>query len=202
MGKRTDYDLNGWGPSGRFLSAFEKEEIQDLVFDEGVDDYGCSHSDNEPEIMSFGSESFYAYDNVRKALSGYARRNPDMLLELEYTCEDDNEHQMIRFKGDAVEEHDRIETYPPFIHLTLPDEANPLPVLEFHFDSIVGSPDSTILVLLESEPTADTIGMLEDSISSYTESVPAWSFEQLIHDVLSAADISHWIITPTHTFHI
>ncbi len=44
MGKRTDYDLNGWGPSGRFLSAFEKEEIQDLVFDEGVDDYGCSHS--------------------------------------------------------------------------------------------------------------------------------------------------------------
>lgn len=202
MGKRTDYDLNGWGPSGRFLSAFEKEEIQDLVFDEGVDDYGCSHSDNEPEIMSFGSESFNAYDDVRKALSGYARRNPDMLLELEYTCEDDNEHQMIRFKGDAVEEHDRIETYPPFIHLTLPDEANPLPVLEFHFNSIDDSPDSTILVLLESEPTADTIGALEDSISSYTESVPAWRFEQLIHDVLSAADISHWIITPTHTFHI
>ncbi len=55
----------------------------------------------------------------------------DILLELEYTCEDDNEHQMIRFRGDAVEEHDRIETYPPFIHLTLPDEANPLPVLEF-----------------------------------------------------------------------
>ena len=172
------------------------------MFDEGVDDYGCSHSDNEPEIMSFGSDSFNAYDDVRKALSGYARRNPDMLLELEYTCEDDNEHQLIRFKGDAVEEHDRIETYPPFIHLTLLDEANPLPVLEFHFDSIDGSPDSTILVLLESEPTADTIGMLEDSISSYTESVPAWSFEQLIHDVLSAADISHWIITPTHTFHI
>ena len=23
-----------------------------------------------------------------------------------------------------------------------------------------------------------------------------------IHDVLSAADISHWIITPTHTYHI
>ena len=56
MGKRTDYDLNGWGPSGRFLSAFEKEEIQDLVFDEGVDDYGCRLSDNEPEIRSFGSE--------------------------------------------------------------------------------------------------------------------------------------------------
>ena len=74
MGKRTDYELYGWGPNGRFLSAFEKEEIQDLVFDEGVDDYGCSHSDNEPEIMSFGSESFYAYDNVRlcKAQSGDA----------------------------------------------------------------------------------------------------------------------------------
>ena len=202
MGKRTDYDLRGWGPSGRFLSAFEKEEIQNLVIGEGVDDYGCSGSDDEPEIMSFGSESINAYDDVRKALSGYARLNPDMLLELEYACEEDNDHHLIRFKGDAVEEHDRIETYLPFTHLTLPDATYPLPVLEFHFDSIDGSPDSTILVLLESELTAVTIDALEDSISSYTESVPVWGYEQLVHDVLSAADISHWIITPTHTFHI
>ena len=38
MGKRTDYDLSGWGPSGRFLSVFEKEEIQDLVIGKGMDD--------------------------------------------------------------------------------------------------------------------------------------------------------------------
>ena len=202
MGKRTDYELYGRGPNGRFLSAFEKEEIQDLVFDEGVDDYGCNHGATEPDIMSFGSDYFGAYDDVRKALSGYASRNPEMLLELEYTCEDDHVHQLIRFKGDEVEEHDRIETYPPFIHLTLSDEANPLPVLEFHFDSIDGGSETSILVLLESEPSSDTVGELEDSISSYTESVPTWSFEQLIHDVLSAADISHWIITPRHTFHI
>ena len=56
--------------------------------------------------------------------------------------------------------------------------------------------------LLESELSSDTVGELEDSISSYTESVPTWSFDQLIHDVLSAAEISHWIITPRHTFHI
>ena len=138
MGKRTDYELYGWGPNGRFLSAFEKEEIQDLVFDEGVDDYGCNHGATEPDIMSFGSDYFGAYDDVRKALSGYASRNPEVLLELEYTCEDDHVHQLIRFKGDEVEEHDRIEIYPPFIHLTLSDDVNPLPVLEFHFDSIDG----------------------------------------------------------------
>ena len=80
MGKRTDYDLRGWGPNGRFLSAFEKEEIQDLLFDEGMDDYGCSSRDNEPEIMSFGSEYYGAYEDVRKALSGYAHRNPEVLL--------------------------------------------------------------------------------------------------------------------------
>ena len=202
MGKRTDYDLSGWGPNGRFLSAFEKEEIQDLLFDEGVDDYGCSHSANEPEIMSFGSESFGAYDDVRKALSGYARRNPEMLLELEYSCEDDNEHQLIRLKGDEIEEHDRIETYPPFTRLTLPDEANLLPVLRFHYDSIDGSPETSILVLLTCCPSADKLKELEDSISSYIESVPAWGFEQLIHDVLSAENIGHWILAPTHTFHI
>ena len=202
MGKRTDYDLSGWGPDGRPLSAFEKEEIQDLVFDEGVDDYGCNHGATEPEIMSFGSDYFGAYDGVRKALSSYASRNPEMLLELEYTCEDDHVHQMIRFKGDEVEEHDRIETYPPFSRLVLPDETNPLPVLEFHFDSIDGSPEASILVLLESELPMDVIERLEDSISSFTDSVPAWSFEHLIHDVLSAEGIGHWILSPMHTFRI
>ena len=95
MGKRTDYDLRGWGPNGRFLSAFEKEEIQDLVFDEGMDDYGCSSRDNEPEIMSFGSEYYGAYEDVRKALSGYAHRNPEVLLELKYDCDDDDEHLIV-----------------------------------------------------------------------------------------------------------
>ncbi|MBQ8962474.1 MAG: hypothetical protein IJV04_06385 [Lachnospiraceae bacterium] len=202
MGKRTDYDLSGWGPNGRFLSAFEKEEIQDLVFDEGVDDYGCNHSAIEPEIMSFGSDYFGAYDDVRKALSGYASRNPEMLLELEYICEDDHVHQMIRFKGNEVEEHDRIEAYPPFSRLVLPNEANPLPVLEFHFDSIDGSPETSILVLLASELPMDVIERLEDSISSFTDNVSAWSFEQLIHDVLSADGIGHWILKPTHTIGI
>ena len=202
MGKHTDYELCGWGPNGRYLSAFEKEEIQDLVFDEGVDDYGCNHGATEPEIMSFGSDCFGAYDDIRKALSDYASRNPEVLLELEYICEDDRVHQLIRFKGDKVEEHDRIEAYPPFSRLVLPDEDNPLPVLEFHFDSIGGSPRTSILVLLEGELPMDVIGRLEDSISSYTDSVPAWGFEQLVHDVLSAEGVSHWILSPTHTFHI
>ena len=70
------------------------------------------------------------------------------------------------------------------------------------WNSIDGGSETSILVLLESEPSSDTVGELEDSISSYTESVPTWSFDQLIHDVLSAAEISHWIITPRHTFHI
>ena len=201
MGKHTDYDLRGWKPNGGYLSAFEKEEIQDMLFDEGVDDYGCSHKNDEPEIMSFSGESFFTYDNVRKALSGYARSNPTILLELEYACEDDNDHQMIRFRGNEFEEYNRFEAYPAFFRLTLPNETNQLPVLEFHFESTDDRPDSTILVLLESKPTEDMLLELEDSISSYTEK-PAWEYEQMIHDTLAAEGIGHWIIKPVYTFNV
>lgn len=202
MGKRTDYDLCGWGPNGRFLSAFEKEEIQDIVFDEGVDDYGCNHGATDPEIMSFGSEYFGAYDDVRKALSSYAIRNPEMLLELEYTCEDDHVHQLIRFKGDEVEEHDRFEAYPPFVKLTFNGDDNPLPVIEFNYEAVDDEPAASILVLLDHYPDKDELSTLEDSISSYIDSVPAYGYEQMIHDVLSADGIGHWILKPTHTFNI
>ena len=84
--------------------------------------------------------------------------------------------------------------------MTLPNEDRPLPVLEFHYDSIDGSPDTSILVLLTCFPSADKLNELEDSISSYIENVPSWGFEQLIHDVLSSENIGHWIITPMHTF--
>lgn len=202
MGKRTDYDLRGWGPNGRFLSAFEKEEIQDLVFDEGMDDYGCSSRDNEPEIMSFGSEYYGAYEDVQKALSDYAHRNPEVLLELKYDCDDDDEHQLIRFKGDEVEEHNRFETFPSFVKLTSNGDSNPLPVIEFNFEAVDDEPAASILVLLDHCPDKDTLAALEDSISSYIDSIPAYGYEQLIHDVLWVDGIGHWILKPTHTFNI
>ena len=126
MGFFTSYDLRGWGPDGRFLSASEKEEIQDFVFDEGVEDCGCSHFDRDEHIVSFCDTSFHAYDNVTNALRDYAGRHPNMLLELEFSSEAED-HQLIRFKGDDTEAIERVEFFPPFRRLTRREDDNSLP---------------------------------------------------------------------------
>ena len=119
MGKFTSYSLSAWGPDGRFLSASEKESLQDWVLDEGVTDLGCDHGDDGPFVMSFCDMSLFAYERVERALSGFAGIHPDLLIELEYNCDDDDCHQLIRFKGNDQEEVDRVEYYPAFRRLTM-----------------------------------------------------------------------------------
>ena len=196
MGFFTSYELRGWGPSGRFLSASEKEEIQDYVFDEGVEDCGCSHSNMDEYIMSFCDTSFHAYDRVRNALADYVSRRPGFLLELDFSSEAED-HERIRFKGDEVEESDRIELFPPFVILARKNDESPLPVLEFNF-----APETHILVLIGRHLRPDELEKLEDSIASYCDGILPCNSDQLIHDVLSSEGINHWILKPSHSFAI
>ena len=202
MGEYSGFELNGWKADGSGLPVAMKRAVQDAVCEADVEEYGTDCNEQNSFIMSFGSEYFGAYDTVCKALSGFAAAHEDVLLELYYSSDEAGAYSTIRFRGQETEEYSRVEAYPPFVRLTLPGESHPLPVLEFHYDSIDGSPDTSILVLLDTCLPDDRLAALEDSISAYIEGVPAWAFEKLIHDVLSAENIGHWILTPTHTFHI
>lgn len=202
MGQSSRFELHGWKKDGKGLPVSVKHEIQDVMFSTDVDDYGTDCNDEDSFIMNCGSEYFGAYDAACKALSDYTEAHQDVLLEMYYDCEEVNDYHAIRFCGKDTEEFDRIEVYPPFVRLALPNEAQSLPVLEFEFASIDGGPETTILVLLTCLPSSDKLKELEDSISAYIESVPALKFDQLIHDVLSSENIGHWILAPTHTFHI
>ena len=132
--------------------------------------------------MNCGSEYYGAYDSAYQALSAYAKEHDGVLIEMYYECEEENDYHCIRFRGTETEEYDRVSAYPPFTRLSIPSEGNPLPVLGFHFASIDGSPDTSILVLLDRQLSEDVLARLEDSVSAYIDSVPAWKFEQLIHD--------------------
>lgn len=202
MGLASSFELHGWKANGDGLPVAVKHEIQDVMFATDVDDYGTDCNDEDSFIMNCGSEYYGAYDSAYQALSAYAKEHDGVLIEMYYDCEEENDYHCIRFRGTETEEYDRVSAYPPFTRLSIPSEGNPLPVLGFHFASIDGSPDTSILVLLDRQLSEDVLARLEDSISAYIDSVPAWKFEQLIHDVLSAENIGHWILTPTHTFHI
>lgn len=202
MGKSSFFELSGWKAGGGNLPVKAKHEIQDIVFETEVEDYGTSCTEQDPFIMSFGDESFSAYENVTRALADYAESHPDVLLDLHYECEEVNDYHNIRFQGLECEEYDRVVFFPPFVKLTFNGDDNPLPVIEFNFEAIDDEPAASILVLLDRCPDKDKLAALEDSISSYIDSVPAYGYEQLIHDVLSADGIGHWILKPTHTFNI
>ena len=74
----------------------------------------------------------------------------------------------------------------------------------FHFDPISSDEVATdILVELTPWSSANppSYATIEDAISSYIDTVQAWSFEQIVMDVCSSFGAAK-IIRPEHTFHI
>ena len=202
MGKRTNYELFGWDSFGKGLSVPEKEALQDMISELGFDEFASNTDENQSYIMSFGNESFHAYDTIREALSEYAGQHTGYLLELQYECPDDEDRQHIRFHGTDTEEYDQISVFPPFTRLTHPGEYDELPILAFHFIAMEDMPEARILVLTERRLKEEEIGSLEDSISSYMDNVEAVNYEQAVRDVMNATDIGYWLLTPQTTFYI
>lgn len=202
MGKRTSYELFGWAPSGSGLPTDEKEALQDRVIDLGFEEWASNCDESESYIVGFSHESDYAYSEIREALSQYAMQHPEYLLELQYECEDDEDHHRIRFMDSDMEEYDQISVFPPFTRLTHSSENDELPVLAFHFVEMDGMPEARILVLTERRLKEQEIGELEDSISSYMESTAAVDYELAVRDVMNATDIGYWLLTPQTTFYI
>lgn len=76
-------------------------------------------------------------------------------------------------------------------------------ILAFCFEPIEADDvGATLLVHVEAELDPAVYSTIEDAIASYIESVPAWSFERLVCDVLYQLGYSFEILKPTHTFRI
>ena len=73
----------------------------------------------------------------------------------------------------------------------------------FHFapidDEEENGYDVFALILLPDalEQKNDAVAQISDSISSYIESVPAWTFDGLVRDVLDASGLEYELIDPT-----
>ena len=77
-----------------------------------------------------------------------------------------------------------------------------LPVIEFTYGSVETEDALSLMVLLGRVLSPDELDSLEDSISSYEEEYTDYCFEELIHDVLEAAGVECWIISPMCTYRI
>ena len=81
--------------------------------------------------------------------------------------------------------------------------SNPVPyILEFHYESVDSDPDTLIWIAFASPLSSEQVSELEDSITSYLDSVPDWEMEELINDVLSEAGYEFTILSPNLTIYL
>ena len=75
-------------------------------------------------------------------------------------------------------------------------------ILQFHYVSTDSDPDTLIWIAFANPLSADQVSELEDSITSYLDSVPAWEMGELIKDVLSEAGYEFTILHPNLTIYL
>ena len=75
-------------------------------------------------------------------------------------------------------------------------------ILEFHYESIDSDPDTLIWIAFANPLSSKQVSELEDSITSYLDSVPDWEMEKLINDVLSEAGYEFIILSPDLTIYL
>ena len=77
-------------------------------------------------------------------------------------------------------------------------------LLEFRFEPSEDEPDNqSVYVLVHGKLDPNEVAEIDDSISSYLESMSEYGFEKLVEDVMNAhRTVSYRIIQPDHTFHV
>ena len=120
MSRLCNYDLCGWDSSGRPLSnalIYKLDEILDRL---GAEDCGSGITEGCPYITSFSTEAQGASDEVEQALLSFSQAHPDILLELEYVCLDEEIHSKTRYMNGMTETVDAVVSFPPFDTLHIP----------------------------------------------------------------------------------
>ncbi len=123
MGRLCDYKLHGWDAEGKPLSEELTEEIFDILDEIGAEDCGSESGEAENYITAFLSERDGASGEVDDALKDFSMKHPDVLLELEFLCRDEDIHSRSRYKNGEMEAVDALITFPPFQKLQLPPSA-------------------------------------------------------------------------------
>ena len=114
MSRYCNYELCGWDASGSPLSNTLVYELDEILEEIGAEDCGSGITEGCPYITSFSTEAQGASDDVDQALLSFSQAHPDILLELEYVCSDEEIHSKTRFMNGMTETVDAVVYFPPF----------------------------------------------------------------------------------------
>lgn len=120
MSRYCCYELRGWEADGNPLSSTTRDEVESLLDELDVDDINTIVPDDSSCIASFTTQTQCAAGNVHDALSAFASSHPNLLLELEFLCQEDDIHSRIRFQNEQSETVDAVVVFPPFQTLHVP----------------------------------------------------------------------------------
>lgn len=120
MGIIYDYELHGWDAGGKPLSEDLTEDILNILDQIGTDECTISPVMKDSFITKYQSVNQGASGEVDDALKDFCAKHPDVLLQMEYLCQDNGFHSRTRYKNGETEEVEAVVTFPPFQKLLLP----------------------------------------------------------------------------------
>ena len=202
MSKLCYFDVSGWQEDGSPLPAENRQEVIDILEELIADDFKQDLSKDSAQFMRFSTEYEYAPEEVQSACFKYTETHPGIILEIEYSDHDEEVSQRIRFKGNWCEHRDAAYHFMPFEVITIPKEEPPLPVIEFEYGSVETGDALSLMALLGRVLSPDELNSLENSVATYAEENTDYCFEEMIRDLLEAAGVEYWIISPMRTYRI
>ena len=202
MSKLCYFDVSGWQEDGAPLPAENRQEVIDILEELIADDFKQDLSKDSAQFMRFSTEYEYAPEEVQSACFKYTETHPGIILEIEYSDHDEEVSQRIRFKGNWCEHRDAAYHFMPFEVITIPKEEPPLPVIEFEYGSVETGDALSLMALLGRVLSPDELNSLENSVATYAEENTDYCFEEMIRDLLEAAGVEYWIISPMRTYRI
>lgn len=120
MGIIYDYELHGWDADGKPLSKNLTEDILNILDQIGTDECTIAPVMHDSFITKYQSVGQGASGEVDDALKVFSAKHPDVLLQMEFLCQDNGVHSRTRYKNGEIEEVEAIITFPPFQKLLLP----------------------------------------------------------------------------------
>lgn len=124
--KFSSYELSLYNRDGTAASAAKINELLDatdqLIDRHFVEYTGAPIKEGNPYAGSFASEYSSAFDDIDDILTEFSKKNPDLVIELTFNCDEDEHNSIYRYLNGITDRSDRIYTYEPFGIIKMPSD--------------------------------------------------------------------------------
>lgn len=123
MSRYCCYELSAWETDGSNPSQSLRNALDQVLDELSVENYNDVVPEDSHCIASFTTEAQGASCDVEVALVAFSASHPGLMLELDFSCPDEEIRSKSRYLNGKTETVDAVVSFPPFATLQLPKPA-------------------------------------------------------------------------------